>query len=56
MTTTSLLICRICGSMDILKIDIVIDGVTQQLYQCQDCGFEWPVNQPPQQASEPTEE
>lgn len=41
---SSLLICPICGSMDIQIIDITIDGVTEQYYHCEDCEFEWPVD------------
>ena len=43
MTSTTLLICPACGSMDIVDEDVTIDGITEKWHVCQDCFFEWPV-------------
>ncbi|MFW5400557.1 hypothetical protein V2A85_12715 [Yersinia sp. 1252 StPb PI] len=43
MTSSALLICPACGSMDIEKENVTIDGVTEEWYVCNDCFFEWPV-------------
>ena len=42
MITAAIIICQACGSMDIIKKEIVIDGVTQEWNECADYGFEWP--------------
>lgn len=43
MANQTLLICPICGSMDVAVEQVTIGDQTEDWYVCNDCEYEWPV-------------